>query len=83
MNTIQLQKWQRDNPERMRKYWRTYREKHKGTLWKPTSARSKIYHETYTLRLIQRYLSGEQLSIWSMERIKSRLNGTYKPRKKS
>ena len=81
MTLDRLRQWQKDNPERMRKYWRTYRKKHKATLWKPSKELMKIYHENYTLKLIQRYHSGEQLSLWSIDKIKSRLTGTYKPRK--
>ena len=78
-----IRTWQLAHPERLQEYNHRYRlsPKYKPKPQDPKLA--KVYREHYILNLISRYLSGEALSYYSLIRIKSRLNGTYKPHKRS
>ena len=77
-----IRAWQLAHPERLREYNRRYRRSPKYKLKPPDPKRAKVNREHYILNLISRYHSGEALSYWSLIRIKSRLNGTYKPHKR-
>ena len=80
MTPTRIREWQRLHPERLREYNRRYHRTHKAK--KPDPKVYALYRERYLLNLIQRYHLGEALTYWSMSRIKSRLNGTYKPHKR-
>ena len=77
-----IRAWQLAHPERLREYNLRYRRSPKYKPKPQDPKRAKVYREHYTLNLISRYFSGETLSYHAIIRIKSRLNGTYKPHKR-